>query len=113
MRNEARVHLWYKEKFGMPAKPFTSAAEAIDAFASTTCSVGIIRDDRGVRVYAPCGLTDVFEMHMRPHRRLAPKRSTKPRSSSTPGAGRRFRMSLGERIAQKLMSPASRPSRCP
>jgi hypothetical protein len=73
VRNEARVHLWYEERFGTPAEPFTSAADAIDAFASTTCSVGVTRGREGLRVYAPYGLADVFAMHMRPHRRLAPR----------------------------------------
>ena len=30
VRNEARVHLWYEEHFGVPAEPFTSTADAID-----------------------------------------------------------------------------------
>ena len=34
VRNEARVHLWYAEKFGTPAPPFTSATDAVDAFAA-------------------------------------------------------------------------------
>src|SRR5690242_7164937 len=29
VRNEARVHLWYEEKFGVPARPFTSCEDAI------------------------------------------------------------------------------------
>ncbi len=73
VRNEARVHLWYEEKFGAPCAPFISATDAIDAFASTTCCVGVTRDDAGLRVYAPFGLEDVLAMHMRPHRRLAPR----------------------------------------
>lgn len=73
VRNEARVHLWYEEKFGTPAEPFVSAADAIDAFASTTCSVGITRVSQGLRIYAPYGLADVFAMHLRPHRRIAPR----------------------------------------
>ncbi len=73
VRNEARVHLWYEARFGKPAEPFVSATDAIDAFASTTCSVGVTRDAQGLRVYAPYDLTDVFAMHMRPHRRLAPR----------------------------------------
>lgn len=73
VRNEARVHLWYEEKFGRPCPPFVSATDAIDAFASTTCCVGVTRDDAGLRVYAPFGLADVMAMHMRPHRRLAPQ----------------------------------------
>lgn len=77
LRNEARVHLWYEAKFGTPATPFTSATDAIDAFASTTCCIGLSRaredDPTQVRVYAPFGLTDVFAMRMRPNRRLAPR----------------------------------------
>lgn len=73
VRNEARVHLWYEEKFGTPAESFASAADAIDAFASTTCSVGINRAPEGLQIYAPPGLADVFAMRMRPHRRLAPR----------------------------------------
>lgn len=73
VRNEARVHLWYEEKFGTPAAPFTSATDAIDAFASTTCCVGITRSHTGPRLYAPFGLDDLFAMHLRPNRRLAPQ----------------------------------------
>ncbi|WP_181311539.1 nucleotidyltransferase family protein [Nocardioides campestrisoli] len=74
LRNEARVHLWYEAKFGVPATPFTSATDAIDAFASTTCCVGMTtRADGGVRVYAPHGLRDVFDRVLRPNPRLAPQ----------------------------------------
>lgn len=73
VRNEARVHLWYEAKFGVSARPFVSATDAVDSFASTTCCVAITRDNVGLRVYAPFGLEDVFAMHMRPNRRLAPQ----------------------------------------
>lgn len=73
LRNEARVHLWYEQKFGVPCDPFRSATDAIDAFASTTCCVGISRDESGTRVYAPHGLKDVLAMHLRPNHRLAPR----------------------------------------
>ncbi|HET8604030.1 MAG TPA: nucleotidyltransferase family protein [Marmoricola sp.] len=73
VRNEARVHLWYEDKFGVAAEPFTSARDAIDAFASTTCCVGVTTTPSGVEVYAPHGLEDVFALHMRPNPRLAPQ----------------------------------------
>ncbi|WP_392468840.1 nucleotidyltransferase family protein [Arsenicicoccus cauae] len=73
LRNEARVHLWYEEKFGTPASPFRSATDAIDAFAATTCSVGVTRDRDRWRIHAPFSLHDTFGMHMRPNRRLAPR----------------------------------------
>ncbi|WGW12786.1 nucleotidyltransferase family protein [Saxibacter everestensis] len=73
IRNEARVHLWYEEKFGVPLAPLESTEAAIDNFASTTCCLGI----RGVegqpwRIYAPHGLSDVFNLVIRPNPVLAP-----------------------------------------
>lgn len=73
MRNEARVPLWYGDRFGVPAPVFTSARDAIDAFASTTCCVGVTNGPDGLQVYAPYGLADVFALRMRPHPRLAPR----------------------------------------
>ncbi|GAA3524453.1 hypothetical protein AFL01nite_15200 [Aeromicrobium flavum] len=74
IRNEARVHLWYEERFGVPADPFTSATDAIDAFASTTCCVGMTTAPDGrISVHAPYGLQDVFDRVMRPNPRLAPR----------------------------------------
>nr|WP_256838341.1 nucleotidyltransferase family protein [Ornithinimicrobium sp. HY1745] len=73
VRNEARVHLWYEDKFGVPAKPFTSATDAIDSFASTTCCVGMTNDSRGLSIHAPHGLEDIFGLHLRPNPRLAPR----------------------------------------
>ncbi|MCE1178049.1 MAG: nucleotidyltransferase family protein [Micrococcales bacterium] len=78
VRNEARVHLWYEEKFGVACPAFTSAADAIDAFAATTCCVGVTRAgghaaEGGHLVHAPFGLEEVFAMRMRPNPRLAPR----------------------------------------
>lgn len=74
IRNEARGHLWYEDKFGVAARPFTSACDAIDAFASTTRCVGVTSTElSGVEVYSPHGLDDVFALHMRPNSRLAPR----------------------------------------
>ncbi|WP_255312745.1 nucleotidyltransferase family protein [Rhodococcus pyridinivorans] len=74
VRNEARVHLWYEEHFGVPADPFTSSADAIDHFASTTCCFGITREPgSGLRVYAPHGFDGLFGMVLRPNPVLAPR----------------------------------------
>ena len=73
IRNEARVHLWYEEKFGAPVAPFCVATDAIDSFAATTCAVGVSRDQNGWRVYAPFGLDDTFALHMKPNHRVAPR----------------------------------------
>ncbi|HEX6355836.1 nucleotidyltransferase family protein [Actinophytocola sp.] len=74
IRNEARVHLWYEDRFGVPCPPYQSSEAAIDSFAMTTCCLGIRLDpgDRW-RVYAPHGLADVFNLVVRPNPVLAPR----------------------------------------
>jgi uncharacterized protein len=74
VRNEARVHLWYESRFGVPGVRFTSSADAIDHFASTTCCFGVSRRPGGELVdYAPHGYADLFAMRVRPNPRLAPR----------------------------------------
>ncbi|MFD1661386.1 nucleotidyltransferase family protein [Streptomyces caeni] len=73
-RNEARVHLWYEQKFGVPCPPHESTEAAIDSFAATTCCLGVRLDPGGGwRVYAPHGLSDVFNLVVRPNPVLAPR----------------------------------------
>ena len=54
IRNEARVHLWYAERFGVPAPaPFRDCAGAIDSFVAVCCAVGVTVGRAGrPRVYA-------------------------------------------------------------
>lgn len=75
IRNEARVHLWYADRFGAPAPTaFGSVAEAVDGFAAVCCCYGLTLDAAGApTVYAPHGYEDLFAMVVRPHRRLAPR----------------------------------------
>ncbi|MCT9076340.1 nucleotidyltransferase family protein [Streptomyces fulvoviolaceus] len=74
IRNEARVHLWYERKFGVPCAPYTSTEAAIDSFAATSCCVGVRLESGGRwRVYAPHGLSDVFNLVVRPNPVLAPR----------------------------------------
>ncbi|MET7779677.1 nucleotidyltransferase family protein [Streptomyces sp. NPDC005388] len=74
IRNEARVHLWYEQKFGVPCPPHESTEAAIDCFAATTCCLGVqLGSDREWRVYAPHGLSDVFNLVVRPNPVLAPR----------------------------------------
>jgi len=74
VRNEARVHLWYESRFGVPGVTFTSSVDAIDHFASTTCCFGVSRTSDGELVdYAPHGYDDLFAKRIRPNPRLAPR----------------------------------------
>ena len=75
VRNEARVHLWYTERFSAQAPlPFRSAAEPIAGFAAVCCCYGITVDAEGVpAVHAPHGYDDLFAMVVRPNRSPAPR----------------------------------------
>jgi hypothetical protein len=74
VRNEARVHLWYESRFGVPGVQFSSSRDAIDHFASTTCCFGVSRSMHGEVVdYAPHGYADLFAKRVRPNPRLAPR----------------------------------------
>ena len=72
IRNQARVHLWYGEKFGVPCPPHESTEAAIDTFEATTACLGVrLRPGGRWRVYAPHGLADVFNLVVRPNPVLA------------------------------------------
>ena len=74
IRNEARVHLWYEQKFGTPCPPYDSVEAAIDSFAATTCCLAVrLKEDGYWRVYAPHGLSDVFNLVVRPNPVQAPQ----------------------------------------
>lgn len=74
LRNEARVHLWYEQRFGKACPQFTSSADAVDHFAATACSVAVRREPDGSHtVYAPFGLDDLFDFVLRPNPVLAPQ----------------------------------------
>ena len=67
VRNQARVHLWYPEKFGVPRQPLRSTREGIDSFLHCCSALGLRRTPGGYEVYAPFGLDDVFGMVVRPN----------------------------------------------
>ncbi len=73
VRNEARVHLWYEQKFGVPCAPHRSSEAAIDSFAATTCCYGIRLVGERLEVYAPHGFGDLFAFVLRPNPVLAPR----------------------------------------
>ncbi|MAB14462.1 nucleotidyltransferase family protein [Parvibaculum sp.] len=64
IRNQARVHLWYEEKFGRPYPPLARSTEGIDRFLAPACMVGISASGE---IYAPKGFGDVEDMVIRPN----------------------------------------------
>jgi uncharacterized protein len=72
IRNQARVHLWYEQKFGLPCPPHASSEAAIDTYEATVASLGVrLESDGRWRIYAPYGLSDVFNLVIRPNPVLA------------------------------------------
>lgn len=67
LRNQARVHLWYPEKFGMPYPPLSCATDGIDRFLAPACMVGVQAAEGGRRTYAPFGFDDIATMTIRPN----------------------------------------------
>jgi hypothetical protein len=66
-RNQARVHLWYPEKHGLPYPPLQCSTEGIDRFLTRNTKVGIRRTQDGYDVYAPDGLDDIAGMVVLPN----------------------------------------------
>lgn len=68
VRNQARVHLWYEKRFGLPYASLESSCDGIDRFLHRTSMVGIQpREDGTFDVYAPHGLDLVFDMVVVPN----------------------------------------------
>ena len=67
LRNQARVHLWYSAKHGVPYPPLSRSTDGIDRFLTTTTQVGLRRTDDGYDIYAPNGFDDVAGMIVRPN----------------------------------------------
>jgi uncharacterized protein len=68
VKNEARVHLWYAEKFGKALAPYTSTEHAISTFPTTATCVGLRPGRDGLSVAAPFGLSDLAGLIVRPNK---------------------------------------------
>jgi hypothetical protein len=58
-RNQARVHLWYPGKHGLPYPPLTCSTDGIDRFLTRNTQVGVRREGSGHDIYAPHGFDDI------------------------------------------------------
>lgn len=68
--NEARVHLWVEEEFGYAIDQYQSVEEAISTWPTTITCVGVTQRNGKMRVYATFGLDDVFNMVLRPNKKV-------------------------------------------
>jgi hypothetical protein len=67
VRNQARVHLWYPQKHGLPYPALQSSTDGIDRFLTRNTQVGIRRTPDGHDVYAPHGFDDIANLIVRPN----------------------------------------------
>jgi uncharacterized protein len=67
VRNQARVHLWYPEKHGLPYPALQSSTQGIDRFLTRNTRIGIRRTQDGYDVHAPDGFDDIAGMTVRPN----------------------------------------------
>ncbi|MBV8737219.1 MAG: nucleotidyltransferase family protein [Alphaproteobacteria bacterium] len=69
VKNEARVHLWYQERFGYGIRPYRSSTDAIVTFPTTATAIGVRRTYGEFEYCAPFGLDDLFSLVVRPNKK--------------------------------------------
>ena len=68
VRNQARVHLWFKAHFGEDYEALACTDEAPSRFVAPAFAVGVrLEADDRLSVVAPFGLQDVFDLVVRPN----------------------------------------------
>ena len=60
IRNQARVHLWYEQRFGSSISPLMRSTDGIDRFLISCTCVGIEVSSR--KLYAPHGVEELYEV---------------------------------------------------
>ena len=68
LRNQARVHLWYPEKFGTPYPQLQCSCDGVRQFLMPACMVAVLPQSNGsLELFAPLGLDDIFDRLIRPN----------------------------------------------
>jgi hypothetical protein len=71
IRNQARVHLWFPQKFGSACPQYSSSAHSVAYFASRTHAVGVrLSRDASLELVAPFGVADIFAFRITPNHAL-------------------------------------------
>ncbi len=66
IKNQARVHIWKKENYGRDTKPYSSTENAISRLGATINCIGIKKKENLINIFAPYGLSDIFNMQIEP-----------------------------------------------
>lgn len=68
VRNQARVHLWFPDKFGVEVAPLTHALQSLERYASKTHAVAArLLPSGAMEIAAPFGLDDLFSFRVVPN----------------------------------------------
>jgi len=68
IKNQARVHLWFRDRFGADWSPVTSSRESIDRFQVRCTCVGLQpQPDGRLDLCAPYGLDELTRGELRPN----------------------------------------------
>ncbi len=71
--NQAGVHQWYGQVYGVEMAPLTSTEDGLGTWPEICSAVGVrLAADDQLEVLAPFGLGDLFEMVVRHNTRLVP-----------------------------------------
>jgi len=68
IKNQARVHVWYRDHFGYDITPYDSVESAINTWPTTATAVAVRLHKNELQVYAPFGLNDLFSQIVRPNK---------------------------------------------
>ena len=69
VKNEARVHMWYEDRFGYPIVAYASAEAAMETFPTTAGSIGVRPNGQMLEAFAPFGFDDLMNLIIRPNKR--------------------------------------------
>jgi len=69
VKNEARVHQWYEDRFGYSINAYTSAESAMETFPTTAGAIGIRPNGHELEAFAPFGFDDLMGLVIRPNKR--------------------------------------------
>jgi hypothetical protein len=67
LRNQARVPVWYKEKFGFDYPAVKSSKDNISRFFFCCNCVGLTVNNGQINIYAPFGIDDIYSGILRPN----------------------------------------------
>ena len=65
IKNQKRVPIWYKEKYGIEKKDCQNVEEAISRMGATITCIGVRLEGKKLIVVCPYGLNDLFLMKIR------------------------------------------------